>query len=135
MKFFFIFIAVVLYSLHGKAQQNNILKNNPMEDFKRKELLTQKLKQMQSETNNHISPVIPEKVQTNNSVVKIPLTSTYAGNNGKGADIYNMQPYNMPCLVPDKTFSSNMPVAENEKAVKGFVSPFKKFEKEMDKRK
>jgi hypothetical protein len=44
------------------------------------------------------------------SVLKLRVTPEYKGNNGKGADIYAMQPYNMPCLVPDSTFHSRMPV-------------------------
>ena len=46
------------------------------------------------------------------SVARIELTKEYSGNNGKGADVYNMKPYNMPCLIPDSTFHSNMPVKE-----------------------
>lgn len=130
MKFSFILIAIVFYSLHVRAQQKNFFKNNPMEEFKMKELLTQKLKQMQREINNP-SAKIPEKAQ-NNSVVKIPLKGVYAGNNGKGADIYHIQHYNMPCLVPDATFKSNMPVAGIKNDDKGFVSPFKMYEKETE---
>lgn len=44
------------------------------------------------------------------SVAKIELTKEYAANNGRGADVYIMKPYNMPCLIPDSTFHSNMPV-------------------------
>jgi hypothetical protein len=44
-------------------------------------------------------------------VIKIPLEGQYVGNNKAGADIYAMQPYNMPCLSPDSTFASKMPVA------------------------
>ena len=44
------------------------------------------------------------------SVLRLKLTPEYKGNNGKGADIYAMQPYNMPALVPDSTFHSRMPV-------------------------
>ena len=53
------------------------------------------------------------KVREDKSVVRLKLRAEYQGNNGKGADIYAMQPYNMPCLKPDSTFQSRMPVAQS----------------------
>lgn len=125
----------MFYILHAKAQQNNIFKNKPWEDFRKKELLTQKLNQMNVESNNNKnkSALLVEE-QDDKSVLKLPLTATYEGNNGKDADIFAMQPYNMPCIVPDKTFISNMPVAETRKYDKGFVSPFKKFQENKEKK-
>ncbi len=130
MKFSFILIAIIWCSLEGKAQQINIFKNNSMEDFKRKQMLNKLLRQMHPKINNDSSQ-IPQRAEDNRWLVKTPLTSIYIGNNGKGADIYMMKPYNMPCLVPDKTFTFNMPVAGNKKA-EGFVSPFKEPEKEKE---
>lgn len=80
---------------------------------------------MNVESNNNKSALLVEE-QDDKSVLKLPLTATYEGNNGKGADIFAMQSY-MPCIMPDKTFRSNIPVAETGKYGKGFVSPFKKF--------
>ncbi len=134
MKVSFILLAALFYTVHAKAQQNNIFKNKPWEDFRKKELLTQKLKQMNPIIDNdkYSQPLVTE--QNHKGVLKIPLTGTYEGNNGKGADIYAMQPYNMPCIVPDKTFTSNMPVAETGKS-EGVVSPFKKSPKETEEKK
>ncbi len=133
MKVSFILLAALFYTVHAKAQQNNIFKNKPWEDFRKKELLTQKLKQMNPIIDNdkYSQPLVTE--QNHKGVLKIPLTSTYEGNNGKAADIYAMQPYNMPCIVPDKTFTSNMPIAETGKS-EDFVSPFKKSSKEAEKK-
>ncbi len=48
--------------------------------------------------------------QGNMPVLRFENKKTYLGNNGTGADIYSMAPDNMPCLTPDSTFVSNMPV-------------------------
>ena len=48
-------------------------------------------------------------------IIKPKLTAKYLGSNGKGADIYAMMPYNMPCLVPDSSFKSKMPIALKDK--------------------
>lgn len=133
MKAYFFLLTALFYIFDAKAQQNNIFKNKPWEDFRKKELLTRKLNQMKFESNNKPAP-LPEKEQDEKSVLKVPLTATYEGNNEKGADIFAMQPYNMPCIMPDKTFSSNMPVAETGKWDKGFVSPFKKLQDNKEKR-
>lgn len=129
MKIFFILLAALFYSVYAKAQQTNIFKNKPWEDFRKKELLSQKLKSIHPVIDNdkYYQPSPIEK--NHNGVLKIPLTGTYAANNGKGAYICTMQPYNMPCMVPDKTVTSNMPVAESGK-YEGFVSPFKKSPEE-----
>lgn len=126
MKVSIIFPAVLLFAVHAQAQQNNIYKNKPWEDFRKKELLSQKLKWKNPGINNpkSLQPSVTE--ENNKGVLRLPLTATYDGNNGKGAEIYTMQPYDMPCVVPDKTFTSDMPIAEAEKSDKGFVSPFKK---------
>ena len=135
MKTYFFLLTALFYILDAKAQQKNIFKNKPWEDFRKKELLTQKLNQMNVESNNNKnkSALLVEE-QDDKSVLKLPLTATYEGNNGKGADIFAMQSYNMPCIVPDKTFIFNMPVAETGKYDKGFVSPFKKFQENKEKK-
>ena len=131
MKAYFFLLTALFYIVHAKAQQNNIFKNKPWEDFRKKELLTQKLNQMNVESNKTKPAQLAEE-HDNKSVLKLPLSATYNGNNGKGADIFAMQPYNMPCIVPDETFSSNMPKAETGKHEKGFVSPFKKFQENKE---
>jgi hypothetical protein len=133
MKAYFFLLTALFYIVHVKAQQNNVFKNKPWEDFRKKELLTQKLNQMNVESNKN-KPAQLDEEQDDKSVLKLPLTATYNGNNGKGADIFAMQPHNMPCIVPDKTFSSNMPVAEAGIYDKGFVSPFKKFQENKEKK-
>lgn len=130
MKVSFILLTALFYTVHAKAQQNNIFKNKPWEDFRKKELLNQKLKQMNPAINNDKSSQPLPLEQNNKGVLKIPLTATYEGNNGKGADLYAMQPYDMPCIVPDKTFNSAMPIAG--KYGKDFVSPFKKSPEETE---
>lgn len=47
-------------------------------------------------------------------VLKLPLKGFYEGTNGTVGEIYSMQPDNMPCLVPGKSFKSNMPVVKSE---------------------
>lgn len=133
MKAYFFLLTALFYIVDAKAQQNNIFKNKPWEDFRKKELLTRKLNQMNFESNNK-SAQLAEEGQDQKSVLKVPLTATYEGNNEKGADIFAMKPHNMPCIVPDKTFSSNMPVAETGKYEKGFVSPFEKFQENKEKK-
>ena len=53
MKAYFFLLTALFYIVHAKAQQNNIFKNKPWEDFRKKELLTQKLNQMNLESNNN----------------------------------------------------------------------------------
>lgn len=133
MKAYFFLLTALFYVVDAEAQQNNIFKNKAVEDFRKKELLTRKLNEMKFESNNKsVQPA--EEEQDEKSVLKVPLTATFEGNNEKGGDIFAMQPYNMPCIVPDKTFSSNMPVAEAGKYDKGFVSPFKKFQENKEKK-
>ena len=132
MKTYFFLLTALFYILDAKAQQKNIFKNKPWEDFRKKELLTQKLNQMNLGSNNNKSAQLAEEEQDDKSVLKVPLTATYEGNNGKGADIFAMQPYNMPCFAPDKIFRSNMPVAETGKYERGFASPFEKFQENKE---
>ena len=47
-----------------------------------------------------------------NAITTKPLPPVYKGNNGKGFDIYESKVDNMPMLVPDSSYSYNMPVAK-----------------------
>jgi hypothetical protein len=93
------------------AQQVDIYKRKPWEDVKNKWLHEQRLSfDKIKENKTAVSDTIFDR-----SVVKIQLKRKYLSNNGQGADIYAMMPYNMPCLVPDSTYSSNMPVTNLNK--------------------
>ncbi len=76
------------------AQDINIHKRKPWEDAKNKMLQHKFLY---------------------TSVLRIELRRKYLRNNGKGTDVYAMMPYNMPCIVADSTFRSNMPVLKSER--------------------
>jgi hypothetical protein len=67
--------------------------------------------------------------QTKNGVYQIPINGVYIGENGKGDEIYAMQPDNMPCLVPGKSFASEMPVLGMEKLDKSNLPLLKKGDK------
>jgi len=95
-----------------------------MEDFKRKQRLTETLRLPQAGQYNRLS-VKNHEFENKDWIVKAELTGKYVGNYGNGGDVYAMQPYNMPCLVSGKTFSSDMPVFGYEKDGKTVTSPFK----------
>ena len=135
MKVSLILLTSLFFTANAQAQQKNIFKNKPWEDFKRKELLTQKLKQMNSPIAGDKSFRLPLMEQNHKWFLKLPLAGTYKANNGKGSDVFAMQPGNMPCIVPDKTFTSNMPIAKTGLNVEGFVSPFKESAEETEKKK
>jgi hypothetical protein len=93
------------------AQDINIYKRKPWEDAKNK-MLQHKLLY-----NNHLKEnkfTISDTI-IDRSVLRIELKRKYLGNNGKGADVFAMMPYNMPCIVADSTFRSNMPVMKSER--------------------
>lgn len=50
---------------------------------------------------------VPNNSMPNAITVK-PAPPVYRGNNGKGFDIYDSRIDNMPILVPDSSFASNM---------------------------
>lgn len=58
----------------------------------------------------HQSKPMQRDTQPGMPVVKLKLKGEFKGNNGKGSDIYAMTPDSMPCLVPDSTYASRMPV-------------------------
>ncbi len=85
-----------------------------MEEAKLKMLLQDRLSKLPpgvNSTNSVPNTKIMIPQQANYGVYKIPLKGVYTGDNGKGDEIYAMSTDNMPCLVPGKVFSSNMPVA------------------------
>ena len=118
MKAFFILLTLCLSTAYANGQQKDIFKNKPWEDFKKKELLTEKLRQSSSTAkNDNLLQLIPE-IAESKSVLKIPLTHTYIGSTGTGSDVYSISPYKMICIAPDKTFMFNMPVAGFDKSLK-----------------
>lgn len=92
------------------AQDINIYKRKPWEDAKKKMLQHNLLYDDQLKGNK--TPVSDTTIDR--SVVRIKLQPKYLGNNGKGADIYAMMPYNMPCLKPDSSYRSSMPVMRSK---------------------
>lgn len=130
MKAFFILLTIVLLSTYVKGQQKDIFKNKPWEDFKKKELLTEKLKQASGSIGNQNLLQLVPQIAENESVLKIQLQHTYIGNTGKSSDIYIMNLDKMICLAPDKTFTSNMPVAGFDESIKSeLLTPEKTKEK------
>ena len=116
MKLLYILLLTACSS--GAWAQKNILKNSTGEDAKSNAFRDSLLKYhpgLKSPFFGPDRPSIPtyKTPPADMSVIKIPLKGEYTRNNGKGANIYSMQPYNMPCLVPDSTFLSKMPIAGN----------------------
>ncbi len=102
----FLLLLFVVCAFKGASQNIDINKRKPWEDVKKK-MLQQKLlfNDLLKENKTTVSDTVIDK-----SVLKIKLDLKYIGNNGKGADVYAMMPHGMPCIVPDSTFHSNMPV-------------------------
>lgn len=125
MKLLALLIMSVASSSAVNAQSDNLSKRKPWEEAKLKLLL--------GDTLSKINPVPNYKYampqQTKNGVYQIPLTGVYIGDNGKGDEVYAMQPDNMPCLVPGKRFTSNMPVLGMEMLDKSNLPFLKKGEK------
>jgi hypothetical protein len=93
----------------GKAfcQNFDIYKRKTWENKKFQNLWEKILPREKLQENKSIKSDTPYNTMP---VIKQKLSPKYSGNNGKGADVYAMMPYNMPCLVPDSTFRSSMPV-------------------------
>lgn len=51
------------------------------------------------------------------SVLKLELGKEYLSNNGNGANVYRIMPHKMPCLIPDLTFESRMPVVGIQRGI------------------
>lgn len=125
MKISVTLLAVLFYSCSANAQQKNIFKNKPWEDLKKKQELDQKLKSLNPQYKSVDLAGLPADGPVDNSVLKIPLTSTYTGKAGHGTDLYKINGYNMPCIAPDSSFASNMPVLGSELS-KNYISPLQK---------
>lgn len=92
------------------GQDINIYKRKPWEDLKSKNLFRNQL-QNNPQLNKDSVIVVPSLNNSDRSVLRLKLTKEYVGSNRNGANVYAMMPYNMPCIMPDSTFHSNMPVA------------------------
>ncbi len=92
----------------GYCQMPDMYKRKPWEDTKLKNLNRNQLQYNNQLKGNRIT--IADSNKTTMPVLLLELSKKYMGSNGKGADVYAMMPYNMPCIIPDSTFRSNMPV-------------------------
>jgi hypothetical protein len=105
-----------LYALLKFFLKTQIYTNANRGRRQRTKILQQKLlfNDQLKENKTFVSDTVIEK-----SVLLIKLTPNFLANNGKGADVYVMMPYNMPCIVPDSTFHSSMPVTGLKRNTKG----------------
>ncbi len=91
------------------AQNIDIYKRKPWEDLKLKNRFRNQLQNnLQLKKDSVI--IVPNPNNTDMSVLRLKLTKEYVANNRNGADVCTMMPYNMPCIMPDSTFRSDMPV-------------------------
>jgi hypothetical protein len=104
MKLLLVFVLFFSFTT-SFSQQEDIFKRKPWENIEKKYKfeIQKKANENKMVQNNQNDPSMP--------VLKPKLTARYLGSNGKGADVYAMMPYKMPCLVPDSTFVSKMPIA------------------------
>jgi len=100
--FFCLLFAGFVVTAYG--QTNDIYLHRNLEDQKKNQALMDVYKRIYSN-----DTLLQKKNQM--PVLKLELKETYLGNNGRGSDIYAISPDKMPCLKPDKTFRSAMPVA------------------------
>jgi hypothetical protein len=107
MKSFILIIISLLFSCSVFAQLDNIYKNKSISEWKNKPQFKLGLNQY---TPPPFKLTVPENNINKMGVLKLETRGIYKGNNGKGSDIYVYEPDNMPCLKPDSTFHSNMPV-------------------------
>ncbi len=92
------------------AQNIDIYKRKPWEDLKLRNRFRDQLQDNFPLKKDSII-IVPNTNNTDVSVLRLKLTKEYVGNNRNGANVYAMMPYNMPCIMPDSTFYSNMPVS------------------------
>jgi len=135
MKIFFVLVIIAVTASSLDAQTNDIFKRKPWNEAKLKWLLRDTLSTLNPTPNSmnnvpNSGYVIPQ--QTKNGVYKIPIKGVYIGDNGKGDEIYAMQPDNMPCLVPGKSIASNMPIAGFDKTDKSSLPLLEKGDKKPD---
>ena len=138
MKHIFILLILTICTVTANSQTNDIFKRRRWDEAKLKWLLQDTLSKIKPSpgfqntipNSLHKAPNALEmmQLQAKNGVYKIPLTGVYVGDNGRGDEIYAMQPDKMPCLVPGKSFASNMPVAGAEKLDKNDLPLLQKGE-------
>lgn len=111
MKLLMLSLLAASFTLTVSGQNKNIFKNKPWVELKQKRLLQDTLNRIYSiprlDPNNAPGKITPP----DRGVMKYELKGRYIGENGKGDEIYGMQPDNMPCIVPGKQMHLNMPVA------------------------
>lgn len=100
-------LVTILFVNNVFSQTFDIYKRKPWEDQKDK-MKVQKL--LKIDRFKYKPAYQPGDTTFDKSVVKIGVSKEFVSNNGMGSDVYKMKPYNMPCLIPDSTFHSNMPV-------------------------
>ena len=112
---FFIAILFLFASFNAVAQNKYLFKSQPVQEWKKKNGFSDTLK------GGMIRPLLVLPHQDLNkapdnkeAVVRLQLKGRYLGNNKAGADIYAMEPYKMPCLVPDSTYKSSMPIVRKQ---------------------
>jgi len=122
MKYLLLIPVAVLYCLSGKAQKIEINKNKSLDEWQRKKFLSKKLSNIAIDTMKMYTNKQEER-QEDPGVLRTQIKANYLGMNNKGDEIYAMTPDNMPCLVPGKSFKSNMPIAGNEKIKESTLPP------------
>ena len=101
-----LFIISMFLFLKGSTQANGTEKQKSLEDFKKKGLTPQYPQKDLLQKGKPGTPGNPYVMPS----VRPRLTRKFLGNNGNGADVYAIMPYNMPCIMPDSTFRANTPV-------------------------
>jgi hypothetical protein len=125
MKYLLLVPVAFLCCVAVKAQKPDMYKSKPWEDWKKKNLMSLELKSLGSDTLNGYSNQQQEKKE-DPGVLRTPIQRKLLGLNDKGDRIYAMTPDNMPCLVPGKSFKSNMPVAGNKNRKNPTLLPLNK---------
>ncbi len=107
MKLYLIFFFIVI-GFNAFSQTTDMYKRKPWENNKTLKDLPDSIKKRFKLSNKVIAD--SPKVRNSMPVLKLKSQRNYRGNNGRGADIYALSPDRMPCLTPDSTFRSTMPV-------------------------
>ncbi|HEX8460322.1 MAG TPA: hypothetical protein VF623_02785 [Segetibacter sp.] len=122
MKYVLLLPVAVLCCIAAKAQKFELNKSG--DEMKRKRFLSEKMNSLPIDTSSVL--VYNKQRQYDPGVINIPMTGKYLGLTTNGDSLYAMSPDNMPCIVPGKTFKSNMPIAANDKIA---LEPFDKSKK------
>lgn len=88
------------------SQSENIWKRKPWEELK--------LENRQKLSFSNPGPIELKKPVENvfkTPVLKIEIDLKRVGSINSGSDMFTVEPYHMPCIVPSKDFESKMPVA------------------------